>query len=210
MENSNAQGLILVISGPAGSGKGTVVDLIMKSAPNDFALSVSATTRSPRPGEVDGKSYHFISRSDFESRIAAGQMLEYNYYCDNYYGTPADYAKAVIDSGKNLILEIDVNGGMQVKKSYPDAVLIMLLPPSIEVQRQRLVHRDTETPDVIERRVEKSKEELKFVSVYDYVVYNYDGRTLDCMEDILSIVRSEKSAVRHLKDVEKRYLENKN
>ena len=166
------KGLLIVISGPAGSGKGTVNARLLES--EEFAFSVSATTRAPRPGEVDGKSYHFISRADFEARIAAGEMLEYTCYCENYYGTPLREALEVLESGRNLILEIEVEGALNVKRLYPDAVLIMLLPPSFAVQEARLRGRGTEEEAVIKRRMEAAKHELATANKYQYLVINDD------------------------------------
>ena len=127
-----SKGLMIVISGPAGSGKGTVNAHLLSSG--EFVYSVSATTRAPRPGEVDGVNYRFISRDEFLSRIATGDMLEYTEYCGNFYGTPRKEAEEVLASGKNLILEIEVEGAKNIKAKYPDAVLVMLLPPSFKVQ----------------------------------------------------------------------------
>ena len=146
------QGLMIVISGPAGSGKGTVNARLLSR--DDFVYSVSATTRAPRIGEVDGVNYHFLTHEDFKRRIAADEMLEYTEYCGNFYGTPRKEAEEVLASGKHLILEIEVDGAMQVKRRFPDAVLIMLLPPSYEVQEQRLRGRATETEEKILARLE--------------------------------------------------------
>ena len=137
------KGILLVVSGPAGSGKGTVNAHLLKR--DDFKYSVSATTRAARPGEVNGVNYHFITKEDFLGRIERGEMLEYTEYCGNYYGTPLKEAEDVLHSGKNLILEIEVEGARNVKTRYPEAVLIMLLPPSFKVQEQRLRGRGTET-----------------------------------------------------------------
>ena len=142
------KGILLVVSGPAGSGKGTVLKELMAKS-GDFVYSVSATTRAPRPGEVNGVNYHYLTSEDFEERIASGGMLEYTRYCDNYYGTPKKEAEEVLESGKNLILEIEVEGAENVKRLYPEAVLIMLLPPSFAVQEARLRGRGTETEEVI-------------------------------------------------------------
>jgi guanylate kinase len=161
----------------------------------DFVYSVSATTRAPRPGEVHGKNYYFITREDFEKRIAAGEMLEYTSYCDNYYGTPKKEAEAVLASGKNLVLEIEVEGAMNVKRHYPDAVAIMLLPPSFAVQESRLRGRGTETEEKILARLSRTREELQLLDRYDYVVYNYDGKIGSVAEDIYAIVRAENCRV---------------
>lgn len=200
------KGLLVVVSGPAGSGKGTVTRMLMDLP--EYAFSVSATTRSPRPGEIDGVNYHYISTEEFERRIQADELLEYTKYCGNYYGTLKKETEAVLESGKNLILEIEVEGAMNVKRLCPDAaVLIMLLPPSYSVQEQRLRGRATETEEVILRRLERTKEEMEYLSHYDYVVYNYDGKADACAEEIRTIVRAEKNAMRHNPDVKKRFFE---
>ena len=162
------KGLLIVVSGPAGSGKGTVNKKLLESG--EYVFSVSATTRAPRPGEVNGKDYHYITKEDFEHRIAAGEMLEYTQYCGNYYGTPLREAIEVLESGKNLILEIEVEGALNVKRLYPEAVLIMLLPPSFAVQEARLRGRGTETEEKICERLARTREELPELSHYDYVV----------------------------------------
>ena len=200
------KGLLVVISGPAGSGKGTVNRILMDLP--DYAFSVSATTRAPRPGEVDGVNYHYISVEEFEKRIQADELLEYTKYCGNYYGTLKKETEAVLESGKNLILEIEVEGAMNVKRLCPDsAVLIMLLPPSYAVQEQRLRGRATETEDVILKRLERAKEEMEYLPQYDYVVYNYDGHAEDCAEQIRNIIRAEKSAMRHNPEAKRKFFE---
>lgn len=183
------KGLLLVVSGPAGSGKGTVNGELMKK--EGFAFSVSATTRAPRPGEQNGVNYYYISREEFECRINAGDMLEYTEYCGNYYGTPLREAQQVLASGKNLILEIEVEGAMNVKAKYPDAVLVMLLPPSHSVQEARLRGRGTEIEEKILERLARTREEAELFHKYDYIVYNYDNRSDEAVSDILSIVRAE-------------------
>lgn len=199
------KGLLIVISGPAGSGKGTVNGILLQSP--EFAYSVSATTRAPRPGEVDGVNYHFISKEEFESRIEHGEMLEYTSYCGNYYGTPLREALEVMESGRNLILEIEVEGARNVKRLYPEAVLIMLLPPSFAVQEARLRGRGTETEEKILARLARTKEELKLVDCYDYVVYNYDNGAGKCADDICGIVRAEQSSLRRHPAVAEEYFQ---
>ena len=204
-ENMN-KGLLIVVSGPAGSGKGTVNAHLLKSG--DFVYSVSATTRAPRPGEVDGVNYHFISREEFLARIERGDMLEYTEYCGNFYGTPKKEAEAVLASGKNLILEIEVEGAQNVKKKYPDAVLVLLLPPSYSVQEARLRGRGTETEEKIRLRLERAKEEITFSDVYDYVVYNHDGRDTDAADEIRAIVTAEKCSVTRNPKIAENYFKN--
>ena len=201
----NKKGLMIVVSGPAGSGKGTVNAHLLDSG--DFVYSVSATTRAPRPGEIDGVNYHFVTKENFEERIAAGDMLEYTEYCGNYYGTPKSEALKVLESGKNLILEIEVEGAMNVKRAYPDAILIMLLPPSYETQESRLRGRGTETEDSVRLRLARAREEIAFADNYDYVVYNRDNADAEAAEDILAIVRAEKASVRRHPDIARRFLE---
>ncbi len=200
-----SRGLLLVISGPAGSGKGTVIKHLMEKE-KDIAYSVSATTRAPRPGEVNGVNYHFISVDDFKLRIEQGGILEYTEYCGNFYGTPKKEAEEVLDAGKNLILEIEVEGAGNVKRLCPDAVLIMLLPPSHAEQERRLRGRGTEPEDKILARLAQAREEIKQLGIYDYIVYNQDGAAEDCAQDISSIIRAERLSRRRNPDAERKFL----
>ncbi len=188
------KGLLIVISGPSGCGKGTVNERLQKT--EGYAFSVSATTRLPRAGEVDGVNYYYISKESFEERIANGDMLEYTRYCGNYYGTPRKEAEAALASGKNLILEIEVEGALNVKRLYPQAVLIMLLPPSFSALEERLRGRGSETEEVIRARLQRAREEVAMASQYDYLVYNRDGRIDECVQEIRTIVNAEKNAVK--------------
>lgn len=199
------KGLLIVISGPAGGGKGTVNAKLL--ATGDFRFSVSATTRTPRPGEIDGVNYFFITKEEFQRHIDEGDMLEYNYYCGNYYGTPREAVEKVLAEGKNIILEIDVNGAMNVKKQYPDALLIMLLAPTFSIQEERLRGRATETEEVILARLEQAKSEILHASEYDYVVLNPDGAPDKAAEDILAIVRAEQLSPARNDDIMERYFQ---
>ncbi len=198
------KGLLIVVSGPAGSGKGTVNAHLLKR--DDFAFSVSATTRAPRPGELDGVNYHFITREDFLHRIDEGGMLEYTEYCGNFYGTPKKEAEEVLATGKNLILEIEVEGAENIKKKFPDSVLVLLLPPSHAVQEQRLRSRGTETEEKICERLARAREEIYHASSYDYVVYNHDGKDMDAAEQIAAIVTAEKCSVKRQKNIAENFL----
>ena len=197
------KGLLIVISGPAGSGKGTVTGILTEK--HGFVKSVSLTTRSPRPGEVHGKDYYYITHDEFEKRLANDDTLEHTCYCGNYYGTPRTEAENVIEGGKHLILEIEVDGAMQIKAKKPDAVLIMLLPPSFKKQEERLRGRGTETEDKILSRLKQTKNEVALAPKYDYVVYNHDNRSEDCANDILAIVRAEQLAMKRNPDTEANY-----
>ena len=166
------KGKIVVISGPSGVGKGTICKKIMELINARF--SVSTTTRSPRYGEVDGKDYYFVTKDEFKKKLEEGEFLEYNIYNDNYYGTSKKVLSDMIDKGINAILEIDVNGAYNIKKKFPEALLIYIAPPSIEVLKQRLIDRGTEEMSVIQNRLEIAKEELKRVDFYDYVIINDD------------------------------------
>ena len=198
------KGLLVGVSGPAGSGKGTVDAHLLKR--DDFVYSVSATTRAPRPGEVDGVHYHFISVEEFKERLERGDMIEYTQYCGNFYGTPKKEAEEVLASGRNLILEIEVEGAHNVKAKYPEAVLILLLPPSYSVQAQRLRGRGTETAEKILERLAAARQEVTFANDYDYIVYNYDGKDADAAEEILHIVMAEKAAISRNPNVAELYL----
>jgi guanylate kinase len=175
MEQKNK---LFIISAPSGCGKGTILSEILKD--KNFYLSVSATTRSPRDGEIDGVNYRFMSTAEFEGLIESGNMLEYAQYCGNYYGTPIDKVKENLSQGKNVILEIEVQGAMQVKEKFPDAVLIFIVPPSLEVLKERLTKRNTEDEDTINLRVQTAEKELQFKNEYDYIVVN------DVLEDAVA------------------------
>lgn len=200
----NGKGLLVVVSGPAGSGKGTVNQKLLETG--DFVFSVSATTRAPRPGEVDGVNYHYIGREDFEARVARGELLEHTEYCGNYYGTLRSETEAVLASRRNLLLEIEVEGAMNIKRRYPEAVLIMLLPPSYRVLEARLRGRGTETEEVILRRMARAREELEFLPNYDYVVYNRENGVDEAAAEIRAIVTAERHAVRRNPDAKDRFL----
>lgn len=173
-----SKGKLFVISGPAGSGKGTVMNILV-SRSADFSLSVSLTSRPMLKGEAEGVNYYYVSREQFEEKIKAGEVLEYTEYCGNYYGTPKKNALDVIESGKHLLLEIEVDGAMQIKRAYPDAVLVMILPPSARVQEQRLRDRGRDTEESIQRRLQRTREELKLAHEYDYILLNETGHADD-------------------------------
>jgi guanylate kinase len=196
--------LLIVVSGPAGSGKGTVLKELLKLSP-DFAISVSATTRSPRPGEVDGVNYFYITREEFEENIKNDSLIEYTEYCGNYYGTINSKVHEMMKD-KNVILEIEVEGAMNVKKKFPDAVLILLLPPDFKTLEARLRGRGTEPDDVIKKRLAQSRNELACFEHYDYVVINQNEGAHDAALDILNITKSEiKRTSRRLEVKEKFY-----
>ena len=197
------KGLLIVLSGPSGSGKGTVRSVLTEM--EDFAFSVSATTRAPRAGETDGVDYHFITHESFQEKIRNGEMLEYTTYNGNYYGTEFSEVLAAVEGGRNLILEIEVEGAMNVKRIYPEAVLIMLLPPNFSEQERRLRGRGTENEEVIRGRLERTHTEMKYLPRYDYVVYNREIKV--CAEEILSIVHAERCAIKRHADAAKRYFE---
>jgi len=166
----NKEGLKIIISGPSGAGKGTVVRKLIEQ--DQSVLSISATTRSPRKGEIEGTHYFFKTKEAFEQLIKENKLLEYAEFCGNYYGTPKDFVEQTTASGNNIILEIEVDGALQVKSIDPESVFIFIVPPSLAILEKRLVGRGTETMDVIEGRLERAKEELLYFREYDYVVVN--------------------------------------
>ena len=187
------RGTLIVLSGPSGVGKGTVRKALFSQPGNDFQYSVSMTTRQPRPGEVNGKDYFFVSKEEFEQHIREGQMLEYAKYVDNYYGTPLKYINDTLDEGKDVFLEIEVNGAMQVRSKCPDGVFIFLTPPDLMELRQRLIHRGTDSMEVINKRIHKAFGEIQMMQNYDYAVVN--DQVDNAVTKIKDIIRSERLRV---------------
>ena len=169
---SHNRGKLYVISGPSGTGKGTICKILLEDNRNEF--SVSMTTRAPREGEVHGKDYYFVSREEFLENVEKGNFLEHATVFDNFYGTPKDMVLNRLERGRNVILDIDVQGGLQVKAAMPEAVLIFILPPSLAVLRSRLEGRGTETADLVEKRLSKAVNEIKLIGEYDYFIVNED------------------------------------
>lgn len=181
------KGRLIVFSAPSGCGKGTMLEQILKN--EDFCVSVSATTRSPREGEVDGVNYYFISKDEFTERIGEGKFLEYAEYCGNFYGTPMDKVNEMLEKGKNVILEIEVQGAIKVMHKRPDALSIFIAPPSINELRRRLHKRGTETDEVIEQRIAQASNEVALAAKYDYIIVN--DALEDAVEDFFHVVRAE-------------------
>ncbi len=181
------EGMLVIISGPSGSGKGTVVkELVQKE---DFALSISATTRTPRTGEIDGTHYYFYDKETFENMKKQNELLEWAEFCDNYYGTPRKYVEQQMLEGKNVILEIEVQGALQIKKLYSDCILVFLVPPDVKELKKRLIQRGTEDKQTIDRRMNRAIEEMEFVPQYDYIVIN--DTIAKAAEAICAIVKAE-------------------
>lgn len=166
----NEKGILIIISGPSGSGKGTVVEKL--KADSSYALSISATTRQPRNYEQDGVHYFFKSTDEFKKMIEEGKLLEWAEFCGNFYGTPKDYVMGKLNEGLNVILEIEVQGAAQIKKIFPEAVTVFLIPPDKEELRKRLIGRGTEDMDTVEKRLKRASEEIELLPHYDFVVVN--------------------------------------
>lgn len=166
------KGLLIVLSGPSGVGKGTVRKAIFSQPDMQFEYSISCTTRNPREGEIDGVDYFFKTKEQFEEMIQQDQLLEYAQFVGNYYGTPIDYVKQTLDSGKDVFLEIEIEGARQVREKFPNGLFIFLVPPSLEELKNRITTRGTETEEVINRRMSVAKKEIDYMSLYDYVVEN--------------------------------------
>lgn len=190
------RGMLIVLSGPSGVGKGTVRKAIFDQPGNDFQYSISMTTRKPRPGEVNGKDYFFVSKEEFEQKIQAGEMLEYAKYVDNYYGTPLKWINDTLDAGKDVFLEIEVNGAMQVRSKSPNGVFIFLTPPDLMELKQRLIHRGTDSMEVINKRIKKAFSEIEMIQNYDYAVVN--DEVPNAVEKVKEIIRSERLRVRRV------------
>ena len=185
-----SKGVLTVVSGFSGAGKGTVMKRLIQKY-DDYALSISVTTRNPREGERDGIEYFFKTKEEVEAMIENDEFLEYARYVDNYYGTPRFYVEEMLAKGKNVILEIEIQGAMQIKAKNPEAVLVFVTPPSFEELRNRLVGRGTETADVIESRLRRASEEAEGMSSYDYILVN--DQVEDCVDRLHQIILSERA-----------------
>ena len=182
-----SKGMLVIISGPSGSGKGTVVKRL--DVTKNYALSISVTTRPPRDDEVDGRDYFFCTVEEFTEKRDAGELLEHALFCGNYYGTPRTYVEEQINKGKAVVLEIDVNGALQVRDKFPEAVLIFLLPPTMQDLEKRLINRNTEDRETIEDRLRRCSEEIKLIDKYNYLVIN--DKVEDAVLGINTIISAE-------------------
>ena len=194
---TNNKGLLIVVSGPSGAGKGTICKALLEKH-DDLFISVSATTRQPRAGEVDGVNYHFITKEDFIKRVEQKDFLEYAEVYGNYYGTPKSKVEEMLDSGKNVILEIDIQGALKVKENFKEGVFIFILPPSMEELKQRIIKRGSETEESLMTRFKNAYKEINYVSKYNYAVVN-DTIEL-AVEKVESIITAEKCRVDRIKE----------
>lgn len=194
------QGILTVISGFSGAGKGTLMKALLAKYDN-YALSISQTTRSPRPGETDGVEYFFVTREQFEQNIADGKLIEHAQYVGNYYGTPADYVFDQLREGRDVLLEIEIQGALQVKKRFPETLLLFVTPPNAKELKKRLEGRGTETPEVIRQRMARAIEESEGVEEYEYLIVN--DVLEECVENMHEIIQNAKlSASRNKEYIE--------
>ena len=185
------KGILAVVSGFSGAGKGTLMKQLLKTYDN-YALSVSMTTRKPRVGEEDGREYFFVSTETFEEKIAQGELVEYARYCDNYYGTPRAYVEKQLENGKDVILEIEIQGALKIKERFPQALLLFVMPPSVKELERRLLGRGTETSEVIAARLSRAGEEAEGIEKYDYLVINDDLDT--CVAQMHALIQGAHNA----------------
>lgn len=197
----NKRGILIVVSGFSGAGKGTVMKRLMEKYSDDYALSVSMTTRGPRTGEVDGQHYFFVSREQFEKIIAEEGLIEHAQYCGNYYGTPKAYVEKQLAEGKNVILEIEIQGALLVKEKNPDTLLLFVTPPSAEELKKRLVGRGTETMEEINARLTRAIDEAPIMEKYDYIVINDEVE--NCVDKIHELV----DAAKHSTGLNREFIE---
>ena len=183
------QGILIVVSGFSGAGKGTLMKALMNRYSERYALSVSATTRSPREGEKNGVEYFFRTKEEFEKMIAKDELIEYAKYVDNYYGTPKAYVEEQLSAGKDVILEIEIQGALKIKEKFPDTLLLFVTPPDADTLKERLIGRGTETMDVIEARMKRAAEEAQFMDQYDHLVIN--DKLEICVEEMHQIIQIE-------------------
>ena len=194
---ANGRGLLIVISGPSGAGKGTICKSFLERN-KEVALSVSATTRDPRKGEVDGINYHFVSRDEFKKRIEDDDFLEYAEVYDNFYGTPRSNVEELLESGRDVILEIDIQGALKVKENAGDGVFVFVLPPSMSELRQRIINRGSETKESLMKRFKSAYQEINFLSKYNYAVVN--DKVDVAVEKLEAIIAAEKCRVDRIKE----------
>ena len=186
------KGILTVLSGFSGAGKGTAMKRLMEKY-DDYALSISATTRNPREGEVDGREYFFKATEDCEKMIAQDELIEYARYVNHYYGTPRSYVEEQLENGKDVILEIEIQGALKVKEKFPDTLLVFITPPSAKELRRRLIGRGTESMEVIEQRLARAKEEAEGIDDYDCLIVNDDLES--CVDELHSVIQNEKKKV---------------
>jgi guanylate kinase len=186
------KGILVVISGFSGSGKGTLMKKLIEEYGADYALSVSATTRDPRPGEVDGKDYFFVTKDRFEEMIQNDALVEYAQYVENYYGTPKQYVLDQLDAGKNVILEIEIQGAQKIRQQFPQTRLLFVSAPDAETLKNRLIGRGTESEEVIFKRLSRAVEESRGMEEYDYLVINDDLEA--CTKKLHSIIMNERNS----------------
>lgn len=191
--NLEKKGILIVVSGFSGAGKGTLMKELLKKYPDDYALSISATSRKPREGEQEGVEYFFKTREEFEKMIEGEELVEYAQYVGNYYGTPKAYVEEQLEAGKDVILEIEIQGALEIKEKFPQTVLMFVTPPSAEELKNRLVGRGTEDMDTIERRLFRAVEEAEGIEAYDYLVVN-DILEL-CVEEMHQIISNEHTRI---------------
>ena len=191
--NLEKKGILIVVSGFSGAGKGTLMKELIKKYPDDYALSISATSRKPREGEQEGVEYFFKTREEFEKMIEGEELVEYAQYVGNYYGTPKAYVEEQLEAGKDVILEIEIQGALKIKEKFPQTVLMFVTPPSAEELKNRLVGRGTEDMDTIERRLSRAVEEAEGIEAYDYLVVN-DILEL-CVEEMHQIISNEHTRI---------------
>ena len=199
------RGILIVLSGPSGTGKDSILNKL-KQLRSDFEISISCTTRVPRPGEVNGKDYYFLTKSQFMEKVDAGDMLEWATFCGNYYGTPKHELENRLNQGMNIILEIEVQGAGQVIENSSEAVSIFVLPPSVKALKERLKNRGSDSLEAIEMRTREAEREIALAENYDYVVVNDDLN--ECANDISKIIDSEKLRTIHRKNIIKEVLKN--
>lgn len=187
------KGILVVVSGFSGAGKGTIMKRLLEEYPDRYALSISATTRTPRPGESHGREYFFVSETEFEEMIRGDALIEYARYVNNYYGTPKEYVVGQLEQGRDVILEIEIQGALKVKAAYPDTLLLFVSPPDAGELKKRLVNRGTESEAVIDSRLSRAYQEAQGVEQYDYFVINDELE--ECVQEVHSIIRNEHARV---------------